>query len=218
MVEKSGATLSIAGPKADSGTIRPLDPVPPIPRLAFTAAGSKPGMRSGAVRIRGAQPGRISFLYPRAETAALPDSTVLRFSPVSGAARYGVVLANQAGSTIFETETQSAQVTVPAGVLRPGARYFWKVRTVETTGPGASGESEFMTLSTDEINLRASFKARMETAGDAESLAFLAEIDRRLGLLLEARDEFQAALAKSPSDPALRRILEETEKELLRVR
>lgn len=228
MGEKSGAKLSNAGPKADYGNIRPLEPVPPIPRLALLAAGSRPGVRAGGIILRappaaqatvdGPRLSRISYLYPRAETATLPDSTVLRFAPIAGVDRHTVVLTDQAGNTIFESETQSAQLAVPAGVLQPGARYSWKVRTVETTGPGVSGDGEFVTLSSDEINLRAAFKARMETKGDAESLALLAEIDRRLGLLREARDEFLAAVAKAPSDPALRRVLEETERELLKVR
>jgi hypothetical protein len=215
MEGNSRAILSNAGPKSERGTIRPLEPFPPIPRLAFTAAGRPPGLRSGAVRVRGANPNRIGSLYPHANAATIPDSTILRFSPIAGGAPYRVVLANQAGSVIFETETQLAQVAVPAGKLQPATPYRWHVRTLGTNTPAASGEAEFVTLSADEIKLRHSFKTRMESEADAESLALLGEVDRRLGLLLEAEGEFQAALAKSPSNDTFRRILAEIRKELL---
>jgi hypothetical protein len=164
--------------------------------------------------MRGNRPERISNLYPRPETSALPDSTVLRFSPISGVARYRVLLEDEAGNTIFKTETQSAQVAVPVGVLTSGARYYWEVWSVETIGPAARGESEFETLSADEIKQRTAFKVKLENKGDAESLALLAEVDRCLGLLLEARDEFRAALAMSPSNSTIRQILEKMEKVL----
>jgi hypothetical protein len=65
------------------------------------------------------------------------------------------------------------------------------------------GESEFATLPAHEIERRALFKSAAESRGDAETLALLAEVDRRLGLLLEARNEFQQALAKSSADSAM---------------
>ena len=214
MEGKSKATLSVERPKILSGAVHPLEPVPPIPLLASISASSQLGARSGAIRMRGDRPERISNLYPRLETTALPDSTVLRFSPIPEVPRYRILLEDEAGNTIFKIETQSAQVPVPAGVLTPGARYYWEVWSMGTIGPAVRGESEFVTLSPDEIKLRTAFKAKLENKGDAESLALLAEVDRYLGLLIEARDEFRAALAKSPSNSTIRQILEKLEKAL----
>lgn len=211
--ERTKATLTAAGVKGDSGVVRPLDPVPPIPRAAAIASEAKPGERSGAIRIRD-QEDRIRNLYPRADSAALPEGAVLRFSPAPGASRYRVELEDETGRTVFDVETQAVTVSVPAGILKPGSRYFWKVRTLDRMGPAVRGESAFATLAAEDIGRRAAVKAALEGKGDAPSLALLAEIDRRLGLLAEAREEFRAALAKSPGDDAIRRALVEIEQRL----
>lgn len=211
--EGTKATLIATGVKADSGEVRPLDPFPPIPRAAAIAGEAKPGERSGAIRVRD-QENRIRNLYPRGDGATLPESTVLRFSPAPGASRYRVELEDETGRTIFDAETQATSVGVPAGIVKPGSRYFWKVRTLDRMGAAVRGESAFGTLSAEDIGRRAAVKAVLEDKGDAPSLALLAEIDRRLGLLAEAREEFRAALAKSPGDDAIRRALGEIEQRL----
>jgi hypothetical protein len=213
---EAGAKGTLAGGalKALTGTVRALPAFPPMPRLAAIGRAAQAGAKSGAVRIRGDRALQIRNLYPRADTAALPDETTLLFSPVRESARYKVELEDELGRSVFSAEIESASLTVPSGILKPGARYYWRVRTVEIVGPAARGESEFATLAPEEINKRAALKAGLREKGDAESLALLAEIDRRLGLLLEARNEFREALSKSPSDQTLRRMLEEIEKQL----
>ncbi len=208
------AMLAAGALKAPSGAVRNLPPFPPMPRLAAINRDANAGAKAGAVRIRGVETPQILNLYPRAGTAALPDETTLLFSPVREAARYKVELEDESGRTIFGAETESASLAVPSGILKPGARYYWRVRTVEIAGPAARGETEFTTLASEEIFRRASFKAGLRERGDAESPALTAEIDRRLGLLIEARSELREALAKSPSDQTLRRILAEIELQL----
>ena len=209
--EKTKAAVAASGLTAASGTLRPLDSVPPMPRMASIASGNPAGARSGAIRIRGQ---RIENLYPRADTATLPEGTTLRFSPIDGAARYKVELEDESGRTLFEAETPGATLNVPTGILMPGARYYWKVRSVDRIGPAVRGESEFATLATADMEKRTTLKATLENRGDLESLALLAEVDRRLGLLAEANEEFQAALARSPGSDAIRRALEEIQKQL----
>jgi hypothetical protein len=213
---EAGSTATLAGEalKAPTGVVRELKPFPPMPRLAAIDRAARAGARSGAVRIRGDRALQISNLYPRRDTSALPDETTLLFSPVREAARYKVELEDEPGRTIFSAETESASLVMPSGILKPGARYYWRVKTVEIVGPAARGESEFTTLASEEIDTRASFKAGLREKGDAEALALLGEVDRRLGLLLEARNEFREALSKSPSDQTLRRILEAIERQL----
>lgn len=208
--EKTKAEIGPNGPKAISGIVRPLEAVPPIPRIAPIAKADEPGARSAAIRLRA---DRIRNLYPRAGTAALPESAVLSFSPVDGA-RYKVELEEENGRTILDVETESEVVGIPPGVLKPGRRYFWRVKTVERRGGLLRGEGEFATLGAEDIARRSAFKASVEKKGDAESLALLAEVDRRLGLLAEAREEFKAALALQPTSDALRRALEGVEKRL----
>ena len=210
----SAAALTGEALKARIGAVSELEPFPPMPRLAAIDRAVRAGARSGAIRIRGDRALQIADLYPRKDASALPDETTLLFSPVREAARYKVELEDEVGRTIFSAETESTSLAVPTGILKPGARYFWRVKTVEIVGPAARGESEFATLASEEIDKRASFKAGLREKGDAEALALLAEIDRRLGLLRESRNEFREALSKSPSDQTLRRILGEAERQL----
>ena len=211
----SRATLTEEALKAPVGVVSELKPFPPMPRLAAIDRAVRASAKSGAIRIRGDRALQIVNLYPRKGTSALPKETTLLFSPVREDARYKVELEDELGRTVFSAETESTSLAVPTGILKPGARYFWRVRTVEIVGPAARGESEFATLASEEIEKRAFFKAGLREKGDAEALALLAEIDRRLGLLLESRNEFREALSKSPSDQILQRILGEIERQLL---
>jgi hypothetical protein len=209
--EKTEATIAADGPKVIIGTSTPLESVPPMPRLAAISRGQDPGARSAAIRLRGR---RIRGLYPRAGTVTLAENTVLSFEPVGNARQYKVELENESGRTIFEVETESSSLKVPSGILRPGARYFWSVRTIEMIGTSVRGQSEFSTLSAEVVQERSALRESLVKEADADSLALLAEVDRRLGLIAEARDGFKAALDKSPTNEGIRRALEEIEKQL----
>jgi hypothetical protein len=211
LAEGTKATIAPGGPEASAGNVSSLESVPALPRLAALA--NTAGTRPAASRIRGG-PDHIRNLYPFADSAALPEGTVLRFTPVEEASRYWVELEDDTGRIVLDAETQLSALVVPAGILRPGVRYHWSVGTVERMGPALRAESDFSTLPEEDIRRRAALRAALVKKGDVESLALVAEIDRRLGLLVEAREGFQAALAKSPSDAALQKSLTEIEKQL----
>jgi hypothetical protein len=213
---EAGTRAALAGGtlKALAGAVRDLPSFPPMPRLAAIDRAAQAGVKAGAIRIRGDKARQIRNLYPRADTSALPDETTLLFSPTRETARYKVELEDELGRTVFSAEIESVSLVVPRGILKPGARYYWRVRSVEIVGPAARGESEFMTLPIEEIEKRAVLRDSLKERGGIEALALLAEIDRRLGLLLEARNEFRAALSQSPSDETLRRMVGELEKQL----
>jgi hypothetical protein len=213
IAEKSRVSLSAAGPKSSTGTVRTLDAVPPMPRLVAMSA-SHLGTRSGAIRVRQGSELHFRNLYPFGDSRTLPDNTVLRFAPIEGTSRYRVELEDESGKTVFDAETQLSAVAVPAGILRTDSRYYWKVRTIERSGPSVRGESEFATLGEDDIRRRAAIRAVLEKRSDLESLALMAEIDRRLELLMEARETFQAALARAPTDAALQKALAEIDAQL----
>jgi hypothetical protein len=105
-------------------------------------------------------------------------------------------------------------MAVPRGVLLPGAHYSWTAAAVEPDKKQAPRKSEFTTLAAESIQQRQVFRAHLEKAGEFESVALLAEIDRRLGLLLEARDQFRIALGKSPRNPVLRQLVGDLDRQL----
>jgi hypothetical protein len=212
--EKSRITVTPGGPKPMGNSIHRLEGVPPIPRLAALADGQHLGARSGAIRVRQGSGERVQNLYPNATSVSIPDQTSLRFSPVKGASRYRVELEDDSGKTILDLQTELTTVLVPPSILRPGSSYYWKVRTVERVGPSVHGESEFDTLSQEDLQRRAALQAVLQQQGDASSLATLADVDRRLGLWAEAREGFLAALAKAPSDATIKKALSEVNGQL----
>ena len=196
---------------SSAGPVRALDPVPPLPRFAAIAADSRSGSRSAAVRIRGAT---IRQMYPNSGVATMADSTVLRFAPLPDATRYLVEVHTDAGTPVLREETRSPAVAVAPHLLQPGVRYRWEVRTLDRIPQVAQGAAELITLDADTARARAALKQSLDANGDVSSQALLAEIDRTLGLLVEARDEFRAALANAPADDALRQALARVEQQL----
>jgi len=209
--ERSRATLGPADLSLRSGPVRSLRSVPPLLRLLPIAEEEGPGLRAGAVRIRAE---RIAGLYPRGWAAALAGATVLRFNPVDGGGKYQIEIQNRQGNAVFMQETAITEVTVPAGLLKPGMRYDWTVRTVERVGPVARGEAGFVTLPADIAEAREALRRAVGREEGDPSQALLADIDLGLGMLVEARDELRLALGGTSEDAALRAVLADLERKL----
>lgn len=207
---RSRARLGPRDLASRSGLVRPIPATPPLPWLSSISAKDRPGARAGAVRIRSES---IAGLYPRRDATTLAQETVLRFQPVAATPRYRVEVQDDRGRAVFATETAEAAVRLPAEILQPGLRYRWTVSTVERAGPVARGEAEIVTLDTGVARAREEAR-KMLVAEGPDSLQLLAEIDRSLGLLLEARDEMEAALREKPGDPGLREALARIEMRL----
>jgi len=206
---RTQATLAQNGElRATAGPLRALPSVPPLPHLAPLA--ERPPARVGALRIRGA---RIARLYPNQGSSALPDQAVLSFEPFPGSASYKVQVEDESGNAVFSAETQTASILVSPGVLRPGTRYHWTVRSLGGAATGRA-EADFETVGAENLAAREALRRTLEGAGDATSLALLAEVDGSLGLLSEARTGFAAALAKAPGDAALQCALARVEQVL----
>lgn len=210
--EGSRVTLGTKDLASRQGPVRPLPHFPPLPRLSAIAAEDRPGPRAGAVRIRAE---RIKGLYPRGGAAALAEETVLRFEPIEGAGKYRIEVQDRQGNVVFATETTASPVKLPSGGLKPGMRYGWTVRTIERAVSAARGEADFATLPRQIAEARETLRRAVETAGDSASLALLAEVDRSLGLLAEARDGLRAAAQASPGDTLLAAALAGLERRLL---
>lgn len=204
--------LATDGPRSERGSIRALERVPAFPPIAAIADRGDDTARSGAVRIRAGD--RVDCLYPTTASGLDADRAVLTFAPLSEAANYRIEIETESGRSVFVAETQLATLTVPAGVLKAGQRYYWRVRAFRNVGAPAVGEGTFRTLSDEEATRTGALRAVLEKRGDVESLALLGEIDRRLGLLVEAREAFRAAAQQDPQDQALRAALADVHRQL----
>jgi hypothetical protein len=210
LVGPARATLGRGNLAARSGGVRALPSVPPLPRLEPIAESEHPGAGAAAVRIRGEE---IEGLYPGHGARALAEETVLQFQPVPGASRYRIEVQDNQGDIIFQTDTESSSLRVPAGRLRAGHRYGWMVRTLDLPGAVAQGQSELVTLCKDAVQSHRATRATLVAEGP-ESLPLLAAIDRGLGLLRESREDLRAALGDDPENPALREALAAIERRL----
>jgi len=76
------------------------------------------------------------------------------------------------------------------------------------------GEEQFSTLAEEDIRQRSALRAALIKQNDPASLALLANVDQRLGLCMEAREEIQAAIAKIPTNTSYRQALTEIDKQL----
>ena len=202
--------LGVGQLQSTQGSALRLPSVSPLPKIEI-AADARPGVRAGALRLRGR---RIEGLYPRDEAVVLGHAATLAFTPVSGIEEYKVQVEDESGALVFETVLGSSGVTLPANVLKAGGRYHWSVRSVGGS-PSSRGDGDFGVLSAEGMATREALRRSLDGREDSDSLALLAEIDFRLGLLREALQGFQKALAAAPGDPSLTQAVDGIERQLL---
>jgi hypothetical protein len=146
---KTKATLTANGFASASGTLAKLASVPAMPRVMALAAESKPGGQLSAIRLRGSKP-QPADLYPAEGAAVLADEAALSFGLVEGVEKYRVELEDAWGNKLLSVETTSAGVVISPGILKPGAGYYWSVRTLEKIRLSKVADAEFVTLSEDQ--------------------------------------------------------------------
>lgn len=205
------ATVAPKGLTWNGDAGRELSPLPPMPHLPPLSSKNRPVGTAGAVRVRGE---RITGLHPASGDRSLADQAALLFQPVQGASKYRVEVADAGGQVVFTTETSVTEVTVPAGLLKPAGTYYWRVETLDRFGAAARGEAQFSTADTGTERSRAAMADMLTASSDARALGLLAEIDRRIGLPLMARDGLRAAVARAPEDTVLRAALDRVEQQL----
>jgi hypothetical protein len=204
--ERSRATLEKGTMHKVSGDLRRLPGLTEIPKLA-AISDKLSSTRGGVVRIRGT---KLKQCYPAPGVAILPGESTFAFDPAANITSYVMEIENGEGNVIHRAESSGGPIHVAAGVLQPGANYYWEVGGGVPDSPKCGGE--FSVLSSEDEASRQIFRSAVQNSGEADGLAILAEIDRRLGLLREAREEFNAALSKSSTPDAIRAKLREIER------
>jgi anti-sigma factor RsiW len=70
----------------------------------------------------------ITLVFPAPDGILVPGTTRLVWRPIDGGVRYSVVMKDQSGAPVWESETTDTVLAVPAGVaLREGETYVWRV-------------------------------------------------------------------------------------------
>jgi len=198
---KTKATMTQAGFTSVSGSIVRLAPAPVMPQIASISRESKPGSRMSGIRLRGRSAKQEIFnLYPNGSEAVLADEAVLSFSNLGEAARFRVEIEDEPGNNILSLETTSSEVIISPGVLKPGANYYWSVRTLEKDKPASIADAEFTTVEDKNAKARNTFKAQVYQSKSAADLLLLVEMDMKLGLRKEACKTLEAALSLSPNN------------------
>lgn len=204
--EKASGIIRPRAIEPKKGVIQKLRSLPATIDLAPIARMENPGTRVAATRVRTAGTSILN-LYPSYGAAAIAEATVLTFDSVEGYQRYQVDVEDKTGSTVFSLQTASAVVHISPGALRPGANYYWRVRTVDPEKPAVRGEAVFVTPREENASVRAALKEQAERVKDPALLALLAEVDFGLGLEREACGELKAALRETPGNRAIQETL-----------
>jgi hypothetical protein len=173
--ERSQVLVAADGPVDAKGRVETLPSVPPLPQVRAVPL-EGPATRINAVRVRA---DGFSRLLPDG-AAVLADAARLEFAPEREFSSYAISIERDDGSIAFEKTTTATAVDVPAGALIPGARYHWHVQAQDPLGRRVRGSARFETLTGEQSARRQALRQHLGTSPD--HAAFLAEIDRSLGL------------------------------------
>ncbi|MCP4653818.1 MAG: hypothetical protein GY856_00215 [bacterium] len=199
IAENARAVIEAETIATEQEKLRELPPVPALAQLSPIAGDQKTGQRAATGRIRddGADDGEGLVLDPPSGARILADGATLSFEPLEGYQSYRLTVQEESrGETVFDVETSAASVAVPPGILRPGATYYWVVRTLDSERPPVRTGAVLSTLGEQEDRARAALVEQIRTADDASLLVLLARIDRTLGLDREACRDLATAAAK----------------------
>jgi CHAT domain-containing protein/tetratricopeptide (TPR) repeat protein len=187
--ERSRVALGPKDLASQSGAVRDLPRVPPLPRLSPIAAKDRPGARAGAVRVRRE---KITGLSPDHGRTSLASAVRLRFDPVPAAPKYRVQIVNQKGEALFHIDTEATEVSVPPGILAPGKTYLWTVETRDRPGAVARGEATLVVLDAGRARAREELRRWVQRSGAADDVKLLEGVDRTLGLWEGSHDDVEA--------------------------
>jgi hypothetical protein len=185
-----------------TGQIRELPPVPFSPELPGLASPRHWGKQAGAIRLRGtAEP---VGLYPSHGATLLADQPVLLFPVVPETEKYRVEIEDEWGNNIFSVETRETRLDLSPGILKSGAFYYWRVRTISRTRPSTYQEAIFATLGDDDVRRHNELRQQAAGSEDPGLLLLLAWLDMELGLRREACQWLNQARHLDPANTAIR--------------
>lgn len=201
--EKTKAFVGQNGFTSYTGSVEKLTSVPVMPQIASISEESRPGGRLGGIRLR-SWDRLFSGLYPNMGDTVLADELVITFDPIEGVEKYRIEIEDEGGDKIFSVETATHEVIISPGVLKPGANYYWQVRTLGKDKPFTISEAVFATLGEKDAHTRNAFKAQAYQSKDGVNLLLLAQMELSLGLRKEACGTLKDALSQFPDNAEIK--------------
>lgn len=163
------------------------------------------GGRLGGITIARAGESDGPKVSPLDLEVVLSTTPTLTWPTRAGVARYRVYL-NSEGKKLWSLTTAGTEMTVPAGLLKPGTRCDWQVLDAR---PGAAGpvvKASFTVAYPSQQEQADLLKSLAKV--DAESLAFAALTSEAQHFYTQAL-EFYTQLAKESDDPTFQAALAE---------
>ena len=166
------------------------------------------GLVQGAMVMRSLRAGaRMQLVSPRGPNI-LESSPEFRWQSVPSAQSYSFELTDEAGASVYQTQTQERSARLPAGVkLREGATYSWEVATRAADGARVSNIGKFTVAPPD---MRAQVDAvRPDAAAPLASRVIFAAWLDQMNLKDEAHKYWQAAAGERPDEQRLKALAEQ---------
>ncbi|MBI2841216.1 MAG: hypothetical protein HYX75_23100 [Acidobacteria bacterium] len=160
---------------------------------------------AAAIRIRG------SCL---SDLVSLPDPVIVRLAPWIEAGahqRWQLAIVDQEMRDVFATDvTSSADVTIPAGILRAGVEYVWSLHAIDDgTRTAIVEQKSLRILGTLEARLRKGMRSSYDETKEVSWLLLLAGWDADAGLVCGACGELREALRQTGENAPIREKLTE---------
>jgi hypothetical protein len=166
------------------------------------------GLVQGAMVMRNLRVGaRMQLLNPRG-SLTLEASPEFRWQQVQAGLTYAFELNDDAGATVYQTQTTAASVKLPANMkLREGTQYSWEVSTRIADGSRVSNIAKF-SLAPPDLHAQAD-AMRPDTSAPFSSRVIYAAWLQQMNLKDEARKYWQAAAAERPDEQRLKTLAEQ---------
>ncbi len=193
-----------------SGVVRELPALPALPKIVGIAGQGSDSSEAAVTGVRDVYLPRRMF--PRDPFRTLPDATSFQFETAQKGLEHEITVADESGAVLWRVRRRETTLPAPPGLLKAGRRYVWRVQALGDIGNTLATQAYFKTLEQKELDERK--RLTQFLASDPDSLAVLAAIDWKLGLLENAVDEIRAAMKRAGHPQAYRALLQEMEKDL----
>lgn len=140
-------------------------------------------------------------------TASLTATPTFRWSPVEGAASYGVTVMNENSTVVFEAVSPDTELSLPPeSALPAGARYSWRIEARNEKGRFADASAEFSVLPAETAARLVQLQPEAD-APFARRVLYAAQL-QEAGAVAEAKPVWRALSRERPHDERMKSLAE----------